>query len=116
MHFCRNGRDCYIRSKMIGELLKPDDFKGRPYEGGLNQIGHMVLGGAFAVFLGYYAGFAIIAIEAWQYHKRKALKSDYWADLSFWGIGVFLYQWQYFLPLVAVLGFLWMVYLNAVSE
>jgi len=94
------------------DLFQPDDFKNDPYTGGLNQMGHAVLGGAVGLFLGLWGGLLIIAWEGWQLHRRGAVRPDYWADLFFWGIGLFLFQWAYFLPLIAVLGFLWMVYFD----
>ena len=95
------------------DLFTPDDFANDPYTAGLNQMGHAVLGGAVGLFLGLWGGLLIIAWEGWQLHRRGAVRSDYWADLVFWGIGLFLFQWAYFLPLIAGLGFLWMIYLDS---
>ena len=89
-------------------IFDPDDFADDPYTAGLNQIGHMVFGAALAVFFGYWAGLLVIALEGWQYHKRGALKSDYWADWAFWTFGIFGGGWYYFEPAVIVLGGAWM--------
>lgn len=89
-------------------IFDPYDFRNDPYTAGLNQIGHMVFGAALAVFLGYWAGLLVIAWEGYQYHKRGALKSDYWADWAFWTFGIFSASWYYFLPAVIALGGLWM--------
>jgi hypothetical protein len=94
------------------DLITPDDFASDPYTGGLNQMGHAVLGGALALFMGYWAGVLIIGWEAWQLKRKGALRADYWADLSFWAIGVFMFQWEYFLPFIAGLGFTWMIYID----
>lgn len=97
-------------------IFDPDDFRDDPYTAGLNQIGHMIFGAALAVFLGYFAGLLVIAWEIWQYKKRGALKSDYWADWSFWTFGVFCGGWSYFEPAVIVLGGLWMFVIYAAKE
>jgi len=97
-------------------IFDPDDFRNDPYAAGLNQIGHMVFGAALAVFLGWWAGLLVIAWEGWQYHKRGALKSDYWADWAFWTYGVAAFPWTYFLPSVVVLGGIWMFVIYAVME
>ena len=89
-------------------IFDPDNFADDPYTAGLNQIGHMVFGAALAVLLGWYAGFAVIAWEGYQYHKRGALKSDYWADWTFWTFGIFAGGWYYFEPAVIALGGAWM--------
>lgn len=89
-------------------IFDPDDFADDPYTAGLNQIGHMVFGAALAVFLGYWSGLLVIAWECWQYRKRGALKSDYWADWAFWTFGIFCGGWYYFEPAVIVLGGAWM--------
>lgn len=89
-------------------IFDPADFADDPYIAGLNQIGHMVFGAALALFLGWYAGFLVIAWEGWQYRNRGALKSDYWADWFFWTFGIFAVSWYYFLPAVIVLGGAWM--------
>ena len=89
-------------------IFDPDDFADDPYTAGLNQIGHMVFGAALSVFFGYWAGLLVIAWEGWQYRKRGALKSDYWADWTFWTFGIFCGGWYYFEPAVIVLGGAWM--------
>jgi hypothetical protein len=97
-------------------IFDPDNFMDDPYTAGLNQIGHMIFGAALAVFLGYWAGLLVIAWEGWQYKKRGALKSDYWADWGFWTFGVFCGGWVYFEPAVIVLGGLWMLIIYAAKE
>ena len=89
-------------------IFDPDNFADDPYTAGLNQIGHMVFGAALAVFIGYWAGLLAIAWEGWQYRKRGALKSDYWADWTFWTFGIFAGGWYYFEPVVIALGGAWM--------
>ena len=94
-------------------IFDPDDFADDPYTAGLNQIGHMVFGGALAVFLGWYAGLLIIAWEAYQLRYRGALKDDYWADWFFWTFGIAAFAQWWFLPSVIVMGGLWMVITDA---
>ena len=94
-------------------IFDPDDFADDPYTAGLNQIGHMVFGGALAVLFGWYAGLLIIAWEAYQLRYRGAVKEDYWADWAFWTFGVAACLQWWFLPAVIVLGGLWMGLVHA---
>ena len=96
-------------------LLTPDDFKNDPYTAGLNQMGHIVVWAAFAVVFGWYAGFIVVAWEGYQYRRLGALRSDFWADFIFGLIGVFCYQWEYFLPMTAAMGGAWMLYMDYVN-
>ena len=89
-------------------MFDPDDFKDDPYTAGLNQIGHMVFGAALAVFFGWYAGLAVIAWEAYQWHYRGARKADYWQDWGFWTFGIFAGGMWWFTPAVIVIGGAWM--------
>ncbi len=94
-------------------IFDPDDFANDPYAAGLNQIGHMVFGAALALFLGYWAGIVVIAWEAWQLHRRGALRSDYWADWAFWTFGIVAGSWYYFPAAAITLGGLWMIWTHA---
>ena len=102
-------------------LFTPDDFRNDPYTAGLNQIGHGVLGACVAILLFQFipytqavilGGLGIITWEALQLHLRGAIKSDYWADLFFWAMGLFLFQWVFFLHLLAAAGFGWMLFMD----
>ena len=90
-------------------FFDPDDFADDPYTSGLNQIGHMVFGGALAVLFGWWAGLIVIAWEAYQLRYRGAFRSDYWADWAFWIFGIAAGSWYYFITAVILLGGLWMV-------
>jgi len=76
----------------------------------------MVFGAALAVFMGWLAGLVVIAWEGWQFHKRGALKSDYWADWFFWTFGIAAYSEWWFSPAVVALGGAWMFVIWAVNE
>ncbi|TXH15866.1 MAG: hypothetical protein E6R03_06455 [Hyphomicrobiaceae bacterium] len=94
-------------------IFDPDDFRDDPYSAGLNQIGHMVFGGALAVLFGWWAGLIVIAWEAYQLRYRGALRSDYWADWAFWTFGIACVAHWWFLPAVVMLGGAWMAVTHA---
>ena len=105
-------------------LIKPDDFAGRPYVGGLNQLGHVVAGAAAfaiaALVFPFWVAFAvsvvgILAIELSQFLKLNATAPDLLRDTVFWGVGVggwaaatacnFAGWWVDDLPIVPVVAF-----------
>ena len=81
-------------------LLKPDDFAGRPYEGGMNQAlhhegGKAVLGSILFLFplttmfwAILAAGIAVVLWEGWQLKKEDAKPLDYVFDLIYWFSGI----------------------------
>ena len=74
-------------------IFDPDDFAGRPYEAGLNQLGHALLGAALAAFLPL--GLAVVGIvswELWQRKRRGATALDFFFDLLYWLGGVGAWQ------------------------
>jgi hypothetical protein len=93
-----------------GELNTPDNFKDRPYEAGLNQLGHIALGAvavcvaclAWSMVVGempYKAlawllvlGLYVVVIEWWRQDWQGA---DSVVDSAFFGIGAAI-------PLVAL--------------
>lgn len=75
-------------------LFAPDDFAGRPYEGGLNQAGHVVAGAALAAVLPLtLAVVAVLAWEAWQFWRRGATKADFRVDVAYWLVGAVSWGW-----------------------
>lgn len=94
------------------EFFSPDDFKDRPYVGGLNQMGHVVFGAALEVVVGGWVGmFFILSWEIYQFSRLSSLKSDTRIDSCFWLLGLYIGGAVY-LPVVAVAaGGLWMGYL-----
>lgn len=90
-------------------LFEPDDFADDWYVAGLNQIGHMVAGGA-AVDVGgvWFAALCIAALELWQYYRRSAIKADTIMDTAFWAYGMAFGTAVWFLPSVIILGGAWM--------
>ncbi|QDP48403.1 MAG: hypothetical protein Tp118SUR00d2C21406231_19 [Prokaryotic dsDNA virus sp.] len=69
-------------------IFSPDDFAGRPYEGGLNQTGHMVAGAALSAFLPIPVALAgILAWEVWQFKRRGATMADMRIDAVYWIVG-----------------------------
>jgi chromate transport protein ChrA len=90
-------------------LFEPDNFADDPYQAGLNQMGHMVFGGACVIVFGVYvAALFIAAIELWQYYKRSAIRADTVTDTAFWVYGMLFYASWWFLPSVVFLGGAWM--------
>lgn len=74
-------------------IFDPDDFKDRPYEAGLNQLGHALLGAALVEFLSLALAVAgIVFWELWQRKRRGATLLDYHADIFYWlaGAGAWL--------------------------
>lgn len=92
-------------------IFDPDDFRGRPYTAGLNQMGHVVFGAALVVLFGYVGAVAaFLAWETYQYKYRNGRFSDCVQDTVFWGIGVWM-QGSEYMPVVAVIcGAVWMGY------
>lgn len=90
-------------------LITPDDFRNDPYTAGINQLGHVVFGAALATVLPLVVALlAILALELFQLERLGGRKADYFQDVMFWGVGVFMYNHD-MLPVVAVcLGGLWM--------
>ena len=90
-------------------LFEPDDFADDWYVAGLNQIGHMVAGGAAVVVGGvWFAALCIGALELWQYYRRSAVKADTITDTAFWAYGMAFGTAVWFLPSVILLGGAWM--------
>ena len=90
-------------------LFEPDDFADDWYVAGLNQIGHMVAGGAAVVVFGMVgAAICIAALELWQYYRRSAIKADTIMDTAFWAYGMAFFGAAWFLPSVIILGGAWM--------
>jgi len=102
-------------------VFDPDNFAERPYEGGLNQMGHVTLGAALvaplAVFLPVWwavlgAGGVAVSWEAYQLHRKGALRSDYAVDLFYWLLGVWIWagaihsgavtSWAVFFPVMLI--------------
>lgn len=81
----------------------PDDFKDRPYEGGMNQALHFVFGAAIlgvALTLGLPLGWAVLLSglsclvwEGSQLWFRNARKDDYLFDLIYWYSGIVFWAW-----------------------
>jgi hypothetical protein len=81
-------------------MFDPDDFSDRPYEGGLNQMGHVTLGAALVsplmAFLPVWgavlgAGGIALAWEVFQLRYRGAVRPDYIADVAYWLSGVWIW-------------------------
>ena len=90
-------------------ILEPDDFGDRWYVAGLNQIGHIVAGGAAVVVFGMVgAAICIAVLELWQYYRRSAVKADTITDTAFWAYGMAFGTAVWFLPSVILLGGAWM--------
>lgn len=85
-------------------IFSPDDFKNRPYEGGMNQALHHVFGSALvgwskfcvtennniALFL---ACALFVAWELYQKLFQGATRSDFFADVTYWFSGALVWFW-----------------------
>lgn len=78
-------------------MFDPDNFEGRPYGGGTNQLGHVTFGAAiagalligFGLLLGVILAIAlVVGWELWQRRYRGATLLDMKADLAYWLTGV----------------------------
>ncbi len=81
-------------------LFDPDDFSGRPYEGGMNQAlhhegGKAILGAILFLFpfttmfwAILAAGIVVVLWEWWQLKERDAKPLDYMFDLIYWFSGI----------------------------
>lgn len=92
-------------------FFEPDDFAGRPYDGGNNQALHVVFGQALvAIFSTWFlpwvamliAGGGVILWELDQLRRRGATRKDYLADLFYWLLG--LASWTHLLDMGWVTG------------
>lgn len=95
-------------------MFSPNDFRDDPYTAGLNQMGHAVFGAALAVVFGvWWAAGIVAAWELHQFYKRRALRWDTIADVTFWTCGIAMAGWHY-MPVYAILmaGF-WMIFIWA---
>lgn len=83
-------------------IFSPDDFKGRPYEGGMNQALHHVFGSAlvgwakFCVTENIYLAFSIacgifVAWETYQKLFQGATRSDFISDVVYWLSGAIVW-------------------------
>lgn len=79
-------------------VFRSDDFEGRPYEAGLNQLGHCCFGGALFLIAQeltsqFWAllivGLGTVFWEAYQRRYQQASLVDYVMDLCYWISGVF---------------------------
>lgn len=96
-------------------MITPDDFSGRPYVGGLNQLGHTAAGAAMLwLFLWVLpmwwavmvAGGLILALEVYQLKFMGAKGKDYAADLLYWYAGVACWGvWPEHLPPLLMAAF-----------
>lgn len=69
-------------------IFDPDNFEGRPYVGGLNQLGHVIAGAALVAVFGLPVSvFLIVVWEFWQLYARGADKLDFKIDLIYWLLG-----------------------------
>lgn len=95
-------------------LFDPDDFSGRPYEGGMNQALHFVFGAAllgvthFLTGLPIFwsviiSGFSIVVWEAHQLLRRNAALMDYVFDLIYWLSG--LAAWAFAIHMGLISGY-----------
>lgn len=90
-------------------ILDPDDYADRQYVAGLNQMGHMVAGGAAVIMFGLVgAAICIALLELWQFYYRDAEWTDAVADTAFWAYGMAFFAASWFLPSVIVIGGIWM--------
>ena len=83
-------------------LFDPDDFGDQPYVGGLNQMGHVILGaclvGIASIFLLPSEAVAVAALgvftwELYQLNHRGALRRDFLFDLIYWIAGIGGWAW-----------------------
>ena len=83
-------------------IFDPEDFRGRPYVGGLNQMGHHVFGAALIGWSNYCItdnlwiclAIAYTLFGGWEIHQRLfkgATRADFIADLLYWSSGALVW-------------------------